>query len=165
MTRDELQRLELGPEPNQPPGGIGSVRIHAHCAGNAQEVLEKAKEVLRVMLLVDPAKWPDDADWPKILPQWFVGRCGPEPTDEEVERRKHLPWEQKLRVADVSDWDLLGWVHWFRPENRFWWWWDAAAFTPDLLVVAIEVQEWPFPWGSLKWLLRAAGARKVEAEP
>ena len=52
-----------------------------------------------------------------------------------------------------------------KPENRQWFWWDAKVLEQyDHIALAIEVEAWPFPWGALRWLFRAAGASAVEAE-
>jgi hypothetical protein len=60
-------------------------------------------------------------------------------------------------------WSLDNWVHWMRPENREWYWWDAEVVGGAAAVVEVEVDGWPFPWGSLEWLLKAAGANSVAA--
>jgi len=41
-------------------------------------------------------------------------------------------------------------------------WWDSRV--NDRCEVDVQVDEWPFPWGSLSWLLRAAGASEVMPE-
>ena len=35
----------------------------------------------------------------------------------------------------------------------------------DHIIVAVEVNAWPFPWGSLRWLFKVAGASTLEPEP
>jgi len=111
----------------------------------------------------DPERWPSVEDWCRRLPEWLIESFRPEPSRQELDAMLRLPYEQRMQWGE-SNWDLAGWLHWFQPENRFWYWWDAQAVTPDKIVLAIEVSEWPFPWGALKWLLKAAGATSVEAE-
>jgi hypothetical protein len=53
-------------------------------------------------------------------------------------------------------------VHWFRPGERYWYWWDAEVKDTNTIHIKVIVQDEPFPWGSLDWLLRAAGALSVE---
>ena len=48
------------------------------------------------------------------------------------------------------------------PAGMGWWWWDSHV--NDRCEVDVQVDEWPFPWGSLSWLLRAAGASEVMPE-
>lgn len=57
----------------------------------------------------------------------------------------------------------MDWISWFDPnDTRYWFWWDAFVKEENLLLVAIEVVDIPFPSGSLEWLLRASGAIKIE---
>jgi hypothetical protein len=163
MTRGELERIRWGPEPGQSLGGLGSVRIIASCPGDAEQVLRKAKEVMAAVASVDANRWPSTEHWRELLPHWFVERCPPEPSEEFIAKMLSMPPEGRRALEDRF-WDVESWVHWFRPENRVWSWWDATAIDDNTLVIALEVTEWPFPWGSLKWLLRAAGATSVEAE-
>lgn len=165
---NERRRLMEGPSAEEAPAGVGTVRFIAFCPGNAQEVLERTKSVLKLMNDAGTRQWPTDDCWRHWLPEWFVARCRPELTVEEAEaemaRRNRLPAEEQKRAAEER-WSLLNWVYWFEPNNRQWYWWDGVVLDPNHLAVAIEVDAWPFPWGSLSWLLRASGAEKVEAEP
>lgn len=164
----EIEHLLEGAAEDANIAGMGTVRILAECKGNSRDVLSKAKAVL---LEVDHAAighWPADREWRDVLPDWFVHRCAPELTQEEAEelqrRRRELSPEERARVEKDWTWSLLNWLYWFQPENRTWYWWDAMELSPDKIVVAIEVDEWPFPWGALSWLLRAAGAIDVHSE-
>lgn len=163
MSRSELERIKWGPEPGQQVGGLGSVRVIARCPGNSNQVLGRAKEVLEVVCSAEPPSFVCPSDWSHVLPTWMTDQFHPEPSEEELTDYLSLPYEERLREENNS-WTLAGWIHWFKPENRYWSWWDAVALDADTLVVAIEVMEWPFPWGALKWLLRAAGATSVREE-
>jgi hypothetical protein len=151
---------------------LGTVRFFVDCAGDAEEILGRAKEVLRIVLNQDSNRWPSKEEWRKLFPIWLIHQFAPEKTQQEAEREvqdwRRLYWggkreeaEQLLqRTTTVSDW-----IYCFLPKNRYWSWWDAAVVTSDLLVVAVEVREWPFPWEDLAWLFRAAGALDVRSEP
>jgi hypothetical protein len=39
-----------------------------------------------------------------------------------------------------------------------------AAVVPEGLLLAVVVIDWPFPWGALAWLFKAAGTDTVTAE-
>ena len=39
------------------------------------------------------------------------------------------------------------------------------SFSGKEVVTAAEVEAWPFPWESLRWLFRASGAADLESEP
>lgn len=168
MIRDELERLLFGPKTDQRLGGVGSVRFVIRCAGNAQQVLRKSKDVLRVVLEHCEDSRPSETEWRRVLPKWFVGSCAAEMTKEESQRwlarwRKLTPSQQAQEEAE-KQWALVDWLYWFEEGNRQWTWWDATVENTDTIRVALQVKCWPFPWGALRWLFRASGATSVEAE-
>jgi hypothetical protein len=159
--QDELRHVMLGPMPEDVIDGIGIVRFIVRCPGNSSDVLRKCREVLNVVL-------PPLEEWREILPSWFIRQCVEERTEEEdekwLEQWRQLSPEQQMRLSKESRWSLSEWIAWFQAEDRSWYWWDAVIDNPTVLRVAVEVHEWPFPWGALDWLLRASGATIVEAE-
>jgi len=165
---DELKYLLMPNEPNEKPEGLGVVRFNAYCYGNSNDVLMKCKEVLEIILRESSDKWPSDNYWLTILPQWFINQCSEELSPEEVEKWltwwRELPSEEQIRVNKEEKWSLSDWLYWLQPENRQWFWWDAIPENPNILRISVEVIGWPFPWGSLDWLLRASGAISVDAE-
>lgn len=165
---NEHRHLIEGPLPDEKPGGMRTVRFIAWCRGNAQQVIESSKVVLMIVNENSAGEWPNDDKWRELLPSWFVARCGPELSQEQAEaemaRWRTLTREEQVREEESELWSLSNWIYWFKPENRYWYWWDARPLDDKTLVVAVEAHEWPFPSGALVWLLRAAGADKVEAE-
>lgn len=165
--QEEWRHLIEGPAPDEKPGGLGTVRFIAWCPANAAQVLEKAKAVLKVVNRHSTGEWPNDDKWKELLPNWFVKSCSPELSQAEAEaelaRWRQLPREEQIREEEDL-WSLSNWVYWFKPGNRQWYWWDAAVLDADNVVIAIEVEGWPFPWGSLGWLFRVAGAANVKGE-
>ena len=100
-----------------------------------------------------------------------MSRCRAEWTDAEIEamtvRRQTQTWEKYAREeAEESKepWALSSWPCWFQEDQRAWFWWDAAFLDRGTGVVAVEVEDRPFPWNALSWLLRAAGASDVAPE-
>jgi hypothetical protein len=162
--RGELGRLLLGAGDLARPGGLGTVRFVVRCNGDALDVLDRAKKVLEVVLRSTTDPWPSLEEWRDVLPRWFVERCAPEMSQEEAERRVRLPDDEQERLEQAEGWSMGAWLHWFQPGHRQWAWWDAVATGEDTIVVAIEVDSWPFPWGALKWLFLACGAQSVDAE-
>ncbi len=164
----ELRHLLEGPSADEKLMGLGSVRFIAQCDADSWQVLSKAKTVLTELDQVAIEDWPPDSTWCEVLPDWFVAQCAPEPTREESEALlkswRVLTWEEQARFEREDIWPLSSWLYWLKPENRKWFWWDAAELDADKIVIAVEVDDWPFPWGSLAWLLRAAGATRVDAE-
>jgi hypothetical protein len=47
---------------------------------------------------------------------------------------------------------------------RQWFWWDAIIDDACTIRIAVEVEAYPFAWGSLEWLFKASGATIVQAE-
>jgi hypothetical protein len=167
--RDELRRMANGPHPGEKLGGIGSVRFVARCPFGASEVLAKAKSVLKAVDQTSLTGWPTNEEWPSKLPDWFVFRCAPEETQQQAEQRvarwRTLAPEEQARVDVETEWSLSNWIYWLKPENRQWFWWDAKAVDDiDHIILAVEVNCWPFPWGALRWLFKASGASALEAE-
>ncbi len=160
---EERRRFQSGVEPKEKPAGLGPIHLIAHCPGNAEDVLRKCRETLAIVLEQDEANWPTTETWRSLLPQWFVSESAPEISQEEAERRRRLPIEERKRLSEEA-WSVSAWVYWFQPTMREWFWWDAVVEDPNTLSVAVEVNGWPFPWGALKWLLRASGAASVEPE-
>ena len=68
------------------------------------------------------------------------------------------------RVSRTELWTLDGWLHWFQPEERIWYWWDEVARDDHTGVIRVIVRDWPYPYGSLRWLARACGATSLEEE-
>jgi hypothetical protein len=145
------------------PGNRLIVWFRVHCAQDCWPVIEKAKDVLRATIEEQQRSetWPSLEEWQVRLPRWFVERCAEEILMEEAERRRRLPMEERIRLG--KEWSLNGWLYWLHPDRRSWFWWTAEPGTAEARV-ALVVDGWPFPWGSLDWLLRAAGAISVEPE-
>lgn len=163
----ELQRLSTSPCADEKPLGLGTVRFIAWSHGDAGGVLERAKSVL-ALLDNNAGKKLDESTWKMILPPWFVSRCARQLSGEEAElelaRLSRLSPREQLNLEKEAAWSLSNWIYFFEAANRHWYWWDGTAIDSDIAVIAVEVDNWPFPWGSLDWLLRASGAYKVEAE-
>lgn len=167
---EELRRLRSGPRPNEKPRGMGTVRFLVRCRGDAETVLEKVRAVLEVALSeVVTRGAPDSVTLRSLLPRWFLDASGHELSREEAEAHlnwlKKLPQEEQTRIEKEAKWSLPDWLYWFRPTERYWYWWDAVVEDGNTIRVAVEVVDWPFPWGSLEWVFRAAGATEMKPEP
>jgi hypothetical protein len=166
LLRMELRRIECGPQHSEEPDGLGLIRFRARCAGNAWHVLDRAKSVLKLVAEKGLGTWPSDDEWRRLLPTWFVSACAPTKTREEA--TAWLAWwrtlspDEQARLARDEAWSVPDWTYWFQPGNRQWYWWDTALADEDNLLLAVEAREWPFPWGGLRWLFRAAGAHDLE---
>jgi hypothetical protein len=153
----ERRHLEAGAQPGDRPLGT-LIEL------NAMEVLSKAREVLRAVVMNnDP--WPADDQWRQLLPTWFVDRCAPEQTKGEaaewLARWRKLPPAEKARATEERGWSLLDWLYWLRPAERQWFWWDGQPLDNDVARIVVEVKDTPTALGALEWLLKAAGAERV----
>ena len=146
---------------------MGTVRFQARCQGDAETVLRRVKDVLEVV--------PSETSTGKVskslrplLPRWFLVASGSELSREAAEVHlkwlKTLPREEQTRAEKEAKWSLSNWFYWFQPSERYWYWWDASVEDINTVLVAVEVVDWPFPWGSLEWLIRAAGAIEMSPE-
>lgn len=64
----ELRRLLEGPAPGEKPE-VSLDIIVARCSGNADQVLERCKEVLQIVLSQDPDQWPSYEAWRSLIPR------------------------------------------------------------------------------------------------
>ena len=159
MNQEEIRRLHEGAkEPSQRGKIIANFVVR--CNGDAPVVLDRCKQVLGLVVQQDTEAWPSTDAWRSLLPEWFIERSAEEISQVEAERRLHLPMEERIRLS--QRWSVSAFVHWFQPNERYWRWWDAVVKDANTLQIKVIVDEEPFPWGSLEWLLRASGALSVE---
>jgi hypothetical protein len=168
MKESELRHLLSGVHSDECPNGLGTVRFSALCPGNASDVLHRSKEILQLILEQSiEEEWKTTSEWKAILPSWFVEECNPEMTQEEQQQwlegwRKLTPDEQR-RVELEAKWSLEDWLYWMQPDHRKWFWWDGVVINDNLLYIAVEVEDYPFAWDALAWLLRASGSVSMES--
>jgi hypothetical protein len=176
---DELRHVEAGPLDGERSTGIGVVSIAITAASGAEQVIERAREVMRVVLTM-----PDDAllsGDPTGLPAWFVDSFAPEVEGLTTDQWWGTPgwsqwWEQlpeRLREQVVryslwkdsfGPWRVSIWLWQTHRDQREWDWWDAVVIDRFRGVVSVEVAGWPYPWDNLRWLLAVAGADVIESE-
>ena len=168
--RREIARIASPPGTHEKPDGIGSVRFIVHCPRNSWEVLERAKEVLFTVdkASIEKGTWPSFHEWTFILPDVFVSSFATERSAKEdaewLEHWQGLTSDEQGKEEERRQWTLSSWLYWMEPENRFWFWWDATEYGSEEIAVAVIVNEWPFPWGSLRWMFKACGADEIDAE-
>ncbi len=161
MVKNELERLIEGADNSESQGKyLTSFLVDA--PNNAHEVIKKCKEVLSIVLRQEKDLWPSEEDWRNKLPPWFIKLCAKEISQEEAKRRILLPIEERIRLSKEEGWALSAWIYWFKPDERQWFWWDSKIPDENNVIITVESDAWPFPWGSLDWLLRASGATNVK---
>ena len=143
---------------------MGVVTLTARAA-DAAAVLDRAREVMTVVVRSSGPPWPAPEVWARVLPAWFVQGCAaePDPAAEAawLSRWRRLPPADRSRLAERRSWSLQDWLYWLEPDQRQWWWWDGAVAGPHLCTVQVDVHGWPVPIGALRWLLRVAGAEEI----
>lgn len=164
----ELQHLRLGAKFEDKVQGIGITKFNVQCSGNSQEVLYRSKEVLQIVFNQKDSDWPSNDKWRQILPKWFIDKCTKEKTEKEVQLWlqwwRKLPPQEKRKAEQELGWSLDNWTGWFYPSEREWFWWDAVCESENNLSIFVEINQWPFPWGELEWLLKVSGAHKIETD-
>lgn len=162
IWHDEIRHLEDGPGVDERPGGNGLITLAIRTREEPSEMIERAKDVLAVVVAVPPAEWRPEVVQ-QSLPAWFVEKCAPERSNEAW-----LAWWRSLAVPDriqaerERSWSVADWLFWLAPDERQWHWWDAVVDGERSAKVLVEVPSWPAAIGALEWLLRAAGAASVD---
>jgi hypothetical protein len=164
----ERGRLERSPSLNEKPGGFGTVRFVVQCPNVPSDiVLERVLSVLRVVDGAATDDWPSIDSWRQLLPSWFVQHFAADQSKEAVEeylnRWRTMTRQEQAEEERTAEWTLRQWL--YAMEHRVWYWWDShVPPEPGYIFLAVEAFDWPFGWGELRWLFRAAGAFSVEAE-
>jgi hypothetical protein len=106
--------------------------------------------------------------WARHIPKRFLDACAPLPTLAEAETQvrewRSLDQAGKLRYEEEQPWTFeawMGWFDWSSDLRRSWLWWDGGTLDEDRFWIEVEVSEDPAPVGTLKWMMRAAGAQVV----
>lgn len=161
----EIERLKHGVKSDENPTGMGTVRFIVKCNGNAVDVLKTAKQALIAILELAAKRCDDEGIWASTLPERFVRACRPFPSKEEIEAFNKLPLDERVKRDGTEPWSLRELINAFVVLERWWFWWDAVILDENHIAVAVEVPEWPFPWGALRRLFLTSGASDVIPEP
>ncbi len=168
MSRGEMHRLSHGLDPDEVPGGIGTVRFVVTCKSDSERVLDEATSVLKIVASQQLSHWPTEEAWRRLLPPRFVASFADETTVEQdskwLAKWRSMSPDEQVKADTERPWTLDEWTYWLQPEKRNWYWWGAEMPDPNTIIVAIEVEHWPFPWESLRRLFLACGAISVETD-
>lgn len=105
---EERRHVDLGAREGEQPGGAGTVDVVVLCGGgDADQVLGRAREVLRIVVDHQAGRWPSLEEWRELLPSWFLSACSEEMAQEQAEAwlerwRTLTPEEQRLRLSRRS---------------------------------------------------------------
>jgi hypothetical protein len=161
---DEFRHLCTVPNSIEALRGLGLVRFDVQCQDNSAQVLLRVREVLQQLLSYPPNELSSQLN----LPDWLIGSFAPEKSMEEAEQWlkwwKSLPKEEQEIASKEAKWSLEDWLYWMQPDMRQWFWWDAIISDESTIKIAVQVNEYPFAWGSLEQLFKAAGATAILPE-
>jgi hypothetical protein len=178
VIQREFRRIRAGPGRDELPDSTIIDHVKARCEGSAELVLERTREVLEAVLshMRDAGLTTDG--WRSILPDWFVAACAQERSPDAVDpwevELSRVPREQRFQwvlehprhtareLHTDKPWRVSAFVFWFKPENREWWWWDARVEDANALTIHLCVED-DYSYGALVWLLKTAGATRVES--
>lgn len=169
---DELRHVLYGLNSDEEFKGFHLISYNVYCQDNAEQVLKNCQKILEIILRqCEKEIWPAENEWYQLLPNWFIVKSASEKTIEEEEeynaQMNVLSINERYIALQNESWSVMDFVSWFEPgENvsneRYWSWWNAIIKSPELLVVTVEIMDFPFPSGCLFWLFRACGASRVE---
>ena len=150
----ELERLRAGDGADAPPPPLERFEIDVASDSDVAEVLERARDVLMVVVTRSIETWPTLEEWRGQLPDWFVSACAPEGhADAEADDEE-----------DDAPWELSEFLYWFEPPQREWWWWGCEVRSPVDGRIFLAIDEPSAARDALEWLLGAAGATEVVDE-
>ncbi len=163
LLQSEWRHFDQLPQPDEEPWN--SLCNSLDCSADAPLVLQRIKDVIKLVNIVSRGAWPEDwRDWEKILPRWFLSQC----TMEESQKVDAWLWWRpptclndeatQRRLEMDRPWPLAEWVYRIAPERRQWFWWQGVVLGEMSLEVHLEISAWPLPTGAFDWLARAAGA-------
>lgn len=164
----ELIRLRSGsPDPVSLSAGLADVAFTVYAPGRAASVLTLAKRVLSIvdeaLLTGQPV---DLAGWTARLPPDFVTSCALPMTKQQSEdwlaRWRTMSADEQSKAEFEMRWALEDWLYWIESGQRQWYWVTGELISEDEIVLHAQVHDWPFPWGSLRWLFIASGASRVD---
>lgn len=167
MSReDECRRLKKGPDLHEVPSPLGLSTLVATSNARSYEILARVQEVLNLVLDEIANDWEDVDGWSARLPHWFVDACAPESSREEAEQYlaewRLMTAEQKSELARTQRWSLGEWLAWMQPSERYWEYWNCYVKDKNTFIMEVKPSDRPYPHGAVDWLLRAAGACRVD---
>ena len=140
---DRIQHNVSGEHPPFP-----TLKVVAKYSRNAQNGLDRVKQIMEIVSKQDARQWPSDSEWQTLLPRWFV-----EPFQQH---------DLQDILADDSErlWDYGSWLDGMR--RRGWEWWSSLPPMDDKWEGVLAVFDVPYGIGPFEYLVFASGATQVE---
>jgi hypothetical protein len=164
---DELTRITKALEVSDSPPGSLALSIEVHCSVGIDIMLTKLKSAIMAVSELGCKGWPDDAAQVTAhMPEWFLVACSSpmskEEADEYMKKWRAMSEQSRSEAEESRRWSFDNWAYWMKPDQRTWFWWDARVTGRDTVIIRVILNDYQAPWGSLRWLLRAAGASSIQ---
>ena len=132
------------------------------------QVIEKLKELLRVVDNIEYRSWSNLDALVILLPDWFLLACSkPFSNDEMVawlDKWRALSGDAQKLLEEERGWSAIDWLHWLHPQQRGWFVVLSEFRIGGSNQLTLATCEWLIPLGSLTWALRCAGATRVDIQ-
>jgi hypothetical protein len=142
---DQAWRIQEHTKGEVPPPVRLALRFAAPTG--SEQILQRAREVMRAVADAQTARWWNDDEWKRILPAWFLATFEGH-SDADL-------------VANPDLWDFGSWLDAMKDPG--WEWWSTQQTAHGGTVRAAAHSD-PYSIEPLAYLLRASGATDVEIE-
>jgi len=144
MTQpNELEMMEQYVSGERPPGVW--LQLSADCSEEPGAVLDRIRDVMRVVVTQRAKDWPSDDWWMLNLPDWFA----------EPAKRRSI----EACIQDRTLWLLDSWVAAIKDTGWLWW---SSKVSDAGLEINLCAYEHPYRIEVFEYLMRAAGATGLD---
>jgi hypothetical protein len=165
--KEELNRIKINMKSIQLKNDFYILKIKI-ISDNSDYSLNEIKKILCLVIesILKYAKWPNDDEFLKILPDYFINKFGPEMTENEKQewliKWNSLNLNEKIEEKKNIKWTLSNWLFWINPEERSWKWFYSKIIDKNNFIIEIISDEDSFPYGALEWLIKTSGGKIIE---
>lgn len=139
---EQADRIERNVSGETPPTPF--VRLDFASRTTPEDVLERSRQVMRLVSVAQREDWPADQEWLRRLPAWFLDSFSGHTLDQ--------------LLANPTLWDFGSWLDAMKDPG--WEWWSSEVHAQTGVVRCVAYSD-PFAVEPLVYLLRAAGAQDV----
>jgi hypothetical protein len=141
---DQHQRIDQLKNGEDPPA-VGLTLRFSSSTTSGETVLERVREVMRLVALAQGRAWLNDDEWRRHLPEWFV--------------RSFEGHSAADLLTNADLWDFGSWLD--AMKNPGWEWWSSCADQRGGVVRGVAHTD-PFSIEPLAYLLRVSGASSLD---
>ncbi|MET3034803.1 hypothetical protein ABXT08_01755 [Chryseobacterium sp. NRRL B-14859] len=135
----EKERIDINNQ-GQIPDGLKMI-IKIKNVNNPQEVLKKAKEVMKsVAQFAHTNNWPKDSEWKSILPKWFVESMTNKTLDEIM--------------SQDGQWHFESWIE--SMYHRAWEWY-SSKIEGNTIIIVLNLLSVPYVFEQFLYIFYSQG--------